>query len=107
MWCECTDNDKVYADLKTKMSVALEGIPFQMLLNATDYVAFATAWNQGIDAHLEALTERSAVGRMAGKAHIRIHPEELPTLVRRLFEGDESSEALAVDILGNLGMKVD
>ncbi len=49
----------------------------------------AEAWNQGIDSHLEALTERSTADAATGR--VCIHPDELPTLCRRLWESYEGS----------------
>jgi len=77
-----------------------------------DYPLVATAWNQGIDSHLEAITMRSSLditnkdSPFGPRANFSIHSEELPVLVRRLFgSGDEYSVALATDILSTLDME--
>ena len=53
-----------------------------------EWKAIAAAWNQGIDAHLEALTERSSADAKTGK--VNVHPDELHVLLRRLYEAGES-----------------
>jgi hypothetical protein len=109
-WDNCMFDDAVYAELKKRVAAAQGDEPYTMKLVREDYVFFAEAWNQGIDSHLEALTERSTVhtdnydaaaGAVLGKAHISIHPEELPVLIRRLFEGGDES-GLASGILSTL-----
>jgi len=49
------------------------------------------AVNQGIDAHMEAVTNRSSFNSETGKCNV--HPEELHVLLRRLLEmGWEQTE---------------
>ena len=67
---------------------------FHMTLqNQEEWKALSAAWNQGIDSHLEALTERSQADSNTGK--VVVHPEEVHVLVRRLGELD--GEALWPD----------
>jgi hypothetical protein len=107
-WSECTYNDEVYADLKKRVAAEQGDEHFHMQLVADDYAALAEAWNKGIDSHLEALTERSSVEQIGHKADCLIHPEELPVLIRRLFEGEhESAESLASGILHALNIEED
>ena len=56
----------------------------------SEYDAIARAWNQGIDSHLEAITERSSTIQTDGRAYFTIHPDELHVLVRRLMEDPEN-----------------
>lgn len=64
---------------------------FPMTIRSKDeWKVLAKAWNQGIDAHLEALTTRSSADSNTGQ--VNVHPEELHTLLRRLFD-DGSDEA--------------
>jgi len=113
-WSSCTADDRVYAILKAKIAEEQGDEPYPMQLVSDDYRVFAEAWNMGIDAHLEAMTERSSVEQIGHKAHISIHPEELPTLVRRLFEIGETEDRededgpafrLATDILSTLNIE--
>jgi hypothetical protein len=113
MWSDCTDNDNTYALLKQQLAKA-HSDPYLMQLTSQDYAVFAQAWNMGIDSHLEALTERSSVEQRGHKAHISVHPEELPVLVRRLFqlsydedheEEDGPALRLAMDILHSLDIE--
>jgi len=92
IWENCTEDDETYDALKRAISARQGDEHFPMVLTYDDYHVFAKAWNMGIDAHLEALTDRSSVEERDGKAHVSIHPEELPTLVRRLFELGESED---------------
>lgn len=92
IWENCTENDETYDALKRAISARQGDEHFPMVLTYDAYHVFAKAWNMGIDAHLEALTDRSSVEERDGKAHVSIHPEELPTLVRRLFELGESED---------------
>lgn len=73
-----------------------------------EWEVMAEAWNRGIDAHLEALTERSSADASTGK--VRIHPDEVQTLVRRLWErherdGNEEARTLRSDILTALELE--
>ena len=106
-WMNCTFDDDVYAELKKRIAAAQGDEHYTMKLVREDYVVFAEAWNQGIDSHLEALTERSSVeeksDRFGTRAHISIHPEELPVLIRRLLgNGSDEAGSLATDILTSL-----
>ncbi len=75
---------------------------YPMTLRAQDeWNALAAAWNQGIDGHLEALTERSSADATTGK--VLVHPDELHVLLRRFAEdGGEEATMLRVDILSTL-----
>ena len=65
----------------------------------------AECWNQGIDSHLEAITERSTADSHSGE--ILIHPEELHVLLRRLVElGTEDADSLYSGILSTLDIEV-
>lgn len=112
---QCVYDDDTYAELKKKIAAAQGDEHYPMQLTGSDYAQFAAAWNMGIDSHLEALTERSSVERVGHKAHIKVHPEELPVLVRRLFELGESEDcededgpatSLATGILHTLDIEV-
>lgn len=61
---------------------------YKIQAKGQDYEIIAKAWNQGIDSHLEAMTERSEVNG----PNFTIHPDELHTLVRRLMEMWEEQE---------------
>ena len=63
-----------------------DGYPMK-LVSQDDWTALSEAWNQGIDAHLEAITERSSANHTTGE--VLVHPEELHVLLRRLNELDE------------------
>ena len=68
-----------------------------------EWSALAKAVNQGIDAHLEGFT-RSKFDSKTGQC--LIHPDEMTTLLRRLFEnGDEESHNLRSAILETLGIE--
>lgn len=80
------------------------------LKSKSEWLVLATAWNQGIDSHLEAMTERSSADHRTGK--VLVHPEELHVLLRRLYEGDglsknalEAAWMLRKDILQTLGIE--
>jgi len=64
-----------------------DGFPMQ-LKSQDDWTALSTAWNQGIDSHLEGMA-RSVADAKSG--HVWVHPEELHTLCRRLNELDGSA----------------
>lgn len=78
---------------------------YAMTLRAPEeWQALAAAWNQGIDSHLEALTERSRADASTGE--VLVHPDELKTLLRRLFEdGSEAGWSLRISILASLGVE--
>lgn len=68
-----------------------------------EWGAIAEAVNQGIDSHLEALTE-SSFNTSTGEC--LVHPDELHVLLRRLFEsGDEEAWSLRSDILQSLDIE--
>lgn len=110
-WQQCPVDDDIYAELKKRIAAEQGDDAYPMQLVGSDYVPFAEAWNMGIDAHLEALTERSSVEQVGHKAHINIHPEELPVLVRRLYQlaedGNEEAHSLASAILSTLAIEED
>jgi hypothetical protein len=69
-----------------------------------EWRAIAAAWNQGIDSHLEALTERSSADHTTGE--VRVHPDELHVLLRRLYEdGGDEAWSLRSDILSTLDIE--
>lgn len=69
-----------------------------------EWSAIASAWNQGIDSRLEAITERSSANAATGE--VNIHPEELETFLRRLYEaGDDDSWQLRSCILATLDIE--
>jgi hypothetical protein len=69
----------------------------------TEWSAIASAVNQGIDAHLEAFT-RSTFDPKTGRC--LIHPEEMNTFLRRLFESDnDEAWSLRSAILDTLGVE--
>lgn len=74
----------------------------------TEWRIIADAWNQGIDSHLEALTERSSADHCTGE--INVHPDELHVLLRRLFDCESDNDAekawsLRSGILSTLGVE--
>lgn len=115
IWENCTTDDATYEALRSELVRRQGDKPFPMQLNGTDYAVFAQTWNMGIDSHLEALTERSTVKQVGHRVHVSIHPEELPVLVRRLFElgenddsedyDDEKPDSLARSILYCVGLE--
>jgi len=61
---------------------------YPMTIRSRDeWAVIAAAWNQGIDSHLEALTERSSADASTGQ--VNVHPDELHVLLRRLNEAAE------------------
>lgn len=99
---------------------AIAGEPYTMSLTGTDEIrAVVAAVNQGIDAHLEACFcpqrgDRYEGGeRRAGRLILCrtlecvVSPESLPTLLRRLTEGNDAGMSLAGDILMTLGFDED
>lgn len=70
---------------------------YMTIKDPNEWRIIAHIWNQGIDAHLEALTTRSSADHKTGK--IIIHPEELPCFLRRLYENVPDSDwEVAVDL---------
>lgn len=106
-WMDCPHDDDLYAKLKVAIREA-QSEHFTMSFPAGEDLDMLTEiWNQGIDSRLEALTERSSAKlqstRFGTRMAFAIHPEELPTLIRRLFEhGSENGETLAGDILSSV-----
>lgn len=78
---------------------------FAMTIRDPDeWRVIAEAWNQGIDSHLEAITERSQANAETGE--VLVHPEELPVLCRRLWEADsDEAHELRSSILSSLGIE--
>jgi hypothetical protein len=71
--------------------------------NQDEWKTISDVVNQGIDSHLEGFT-RSKFDHNTGKCII--HPEEMTTFLRRLYEaGDDSSWSLRGDILATLGIE--
>lgn len=55
--------------------------------NSPKWKALVTAWDQGIDAHLEAITKSEFIpSNQYNNDLFRIHPVDIPVLVRRLRE---------------------
>jgi hypothetical protein len=84
-----------------------DGYPM-VIRSQHEWSVISTAWNQGIDSHLEALTERSTADASTGA--INVHPEELHVLLRRLFDDcaeEDTDEAwgLRTSILSTLGVE--
>jgi hypothetical protein len=74
------------------------------LRSKVEWYVLAQAWNEGIDSYLEALTERSSADADTGK--VCVHPAELQTLCRRLFEqGSDEAWSLRSCILETLGIE--
>lgn len=95
------NDDKVYAALKALVASSMKGAHYPMTLRSqSDWSAVATAVNAGIDAHLEAVTERSTFDASTGECSV--HPEELPVLIRRLMDGDEDAQQLGEAIVSTL-----
>ncbi len=65
------------------------------LVDRAEWQALTLAWNQGIDSHLEAITERSTADASTGE--VRVHVDELSVLCRRLLEIAESDSEGLVD----------
>lgn len=95
-----TPDDEIRAAVRLQCP---DGYP--MTLRCKDeWRALAAAWNQGIDAHLEALTERSSADATTGV--VLVHPDELHVLLRRLAEGgSEEGESLRSAILSTLDIE--
>jgi len=70
---------------KSALEQCPDGYPMH-LKSHQEWAALAAAWNQGIDSHLEALTERSSADDSTGV--VLVHPAELHVLLRRLNELD-------------------
>lgn len=77
---------------------------YPMTLRAqSEWRVLSDAWNQGIDSHLEAISDRSSADASTG--NVNVHPNELHVLLRRLFEsGDDEAWMLRSDILSTLGV---
>ena len=80
-----------------------EGYP--MTIRCSDeWSAIADAVNDGIDARLEAVTDRSSFDASTGEC--LVHPDELPCLLGRLHESDrEIAWSLRSGILQTLGVE--
>jgi hypothetical protein len=80
-----------------------DGYPMT-LRSDNEWQALSDAWNQGIDSHLEALTERSNADETSG--NVLVHPEELHVLLRRFAESfSDEAISLRVDILSTLDIE--
>ncbi len=66
-----------------------------------DFDAFRAAVNQGIDAHLEAVSFEEFRGAY-GKAGFRVSPKTLPVLLRRLVEAWEEGSEPAGDLASSI-----
>ncbi len=66
------------------------------------------AVNQGIDAHLQAVTDSTFEWSTNNKLICKVAPKDLGVIIRRLLESDddviEASENLVHDIVGTLGI---
>lgn len=88
---------------------AMSGEAYTMSLTGTDAVLVEQAVNVGIDAHLEAcfVPDRGDIFEWRGhRLECVVSVESLPTLLRRLFEIEDSegeAARLADDILMTLG----
>lgn len=102
-WERCVDDDDTYAALRRAIEETLGTKPYPMTLVGEDCSIVVKAWNQGIDAHLQAFT-RSSATPMGKRMIFSIDPDELPILVRRLFE-DAEGEELAYSILESLDIE--
>ena len=60
-----------------------DGYPMK-IVDPDEWAAIAKAVNQGIDGHLEAITERSTFDN----GYALVHPDELHVLLRRLVDTD-------------------
>ena len=108
---------KTYSAGMTPPDVIKEAFtkPYPMSLTGEDAQAVVKAVNQGIDSHLEAISNRSlfewstrAIGTRGGTAALDcvVHPEEMPVLLRRLLEmEDEAAESLRSAILSSMDIE--
>jgi hypothetical protein len=79
-----------------------QGYPM-LIRSQSEWAAIAKAVNQGIDSHLEGFT-RSTFDHKTGKC--LIHPEEMTTFLRRLYESDDDEAwGLRSAILSTLGIE--
>lgn len=77
-----------------------DGYPM-VIKDQETWTAIVEAWNQGIDSHLEAISERSIADSSTGR--VNIHCDELHTFLRRLYEnGSDDAWLLRSDILSTL-----
>ena len=80
-----------------------------MIRSDVEWKAIAKCVNEGIDSHLEAITERSTLNSSIGECVI--HPEELHVLLRRMIETEGEFDpfgevmSLRTDILCTLGIE--
>ena len=93
-----------------------DGYPM-LIKHQDEWTALAACVNKGIDAHLEAITERSKFDATTGE--VNVHPDELHVLLRRLKELDADglfpdwdyevennpAESLRSDILSTLDIE--
>lgn len=80
-------------------------------MSEIEFKVIADAINQGIDSHLEVISNRSTheirPQKLGNRAYFCIHPEELHVLVRRLMKSEnEVAESLASDICSTLGIEL-
>lgn len=68
----------------------------------TEWGAIAACVNEGIDSHLEAITDRSSFNAETGECCV--HPDELHVLCRRLIDHEEAWD-LRGAILDTLGIE--
>ena len=84
------------------MSQAPNGYPMH-IKSQDEWDVIVQAVNQGIDSHLEGFTH-SKFDSTTGK--VMIHPEEMTTLLRRLYEdGDDEAWSLRTDILSTFNIE--
>ena len=107
-WYACPHDDKAYEDMKAALKKAQPDIySMSFLRPSEDYELIAAVFSEGIDSHLEAITERTTVtddrGSLFPRAQFMVHPDELPVIIRRLFGMDtEASIDLATSILESI-----
>lgn len=78
-----------------------------VIKNQNELNRIVKAWNQGIDSHLEAITNQSSYRQTNNGVSFDVHPDEVHVLVRRLFEsGNATAESLAIDICSTLDIEL-
>ena len=98
---------KTYSYLSTPKSVIRKKLKknYKMELSRSDAQIITEIVNQGIDSHLEAVTN-STFEWEEGKLHCDISPHSMATIIRRLGERtDDEALMLRTDILFTLGIE--
>ena len=82
---------------------------YHMELVHPDDLLIVDVVNQGIDSHLQAITDSSFIRSESGRLICDISPNDLRVIIRRLLESDdddiESAENLVLDIAGTIGIE--